>query len=211
MCVSTKEMSFFGDLICRPSSSCPRRSPFSAKARFACGRFAGAPLELTLPRFFPSRVVSRSICFVRSKRARTTSSSAPRFAAKRSTTASFSQHESSRQNQLFRPPFFSQITGSRARRTTRLALSFFTALSPPQAGRTPPWCVSAVATPSTCTSPVQVRYIYALAGAARLVSLKIVLLDPLYVSADPPAASFFRSLVARGVARRGGVHTPRGF
>ena len=32
----------------------------------------------TLPRFFPSRVVSRSICFVRSKRARTTSSSAPR-------------------------------------------------------------------------------------------------------------------------------------
>lgn len=84
MCVSTKEMSFFGDLICRPSSSCPRRSPFSAKARFACGRFAGAPLELTLPRFFPSRVVSRSICFVRSKQARTTSSSAPRFAAKRS-------------------------------------------------------------------------------------------------------------------------------
>ena len=96
MCVSTKEMSFFGDLICRPSSSCPRRSPFSAKARFACGRFAGAPLELTLPRFFPSRVVSRSICFVRSKQARTTSSSAPRFAAKRSTSASFSQHESSR-------------------------------------------------------------------------------------------------------------------
>ena len=95
MCVSTKEMSFFGDLICRPSSSCPRRSPFSAKARFACGRFAGAPLELTLPRFFPSRVVSRSICFVRSKQARTTSSSAPRFAAKRSTSASFSQHESS--------------------------------------------------------------------------------------------------------------------
>ena len=33
-----------------------------------------------------------------------------------------------------------------------------------------------MATPST--SPVQVRYIYALAGAARLVSLKIVLLDP---------------------------------
>ena len=95
MCVSTKEMSFFGDLICRPSSSCPRRSPFSAKARFACGRFAGAPLELTLPRFFPSRMVSRSICFVRSKQARTTSSSAPRFAAKRSTSASFSQHESS--------------------------------------------------------------------------------------------------------------------
>ena len=95
MCVSTKEMSFFGDLICRPSSSCPRRSPFSAKARFACGRFAGAPLELTLPRFFPSRVVSRSICFVRSKQARTTSRSAPRFAAKRSTSASFSQHESS--------------------------------------------------------------------------------------------------------------------
>ena len=105
MSVSTKEMSFFGDLICRPSSSCPRRSPFSAKARFACGRFAGAPLELTLPRFFPSRVVSRSICFVRSKQARTTSSSAPRFAAKRSTSASFSQHESSG-GKIFFGPFF---------------------------------------------------------------------------------------------------------
>ena len=104
MCVSTKEMSFFGDLICRPSSSCPRRSPFSAKARFACGRFAGAPLELTLPRFFPSRVVSRSICFVRSKQARTTSSSAPRFAAKRSTSASFSQHESSAKSAFFNLP-----------------------------------------------------------------------------------------------------------
>ena len=116
MCVSTKETSFFGDLICRPSSSCPRRSPFSAKARFACGRFAGAPLELTLPRFFPSRVVSRSICFVRSKQARTTSSSAPRFAAKRSTSASFSQHESSRQNQLCRPFFKLLIGGAMARR-----------------------------------------------------------------------------------------------
>ena len=116
MCVSTAKMSFFGDLICRPSSSCPRRSPFSAKARFACGRFAGAPLELTLPRFFPSRVVSRSICFVRSKQARTTSSSAPRFAAKRSTSASFSQHESSRQNQLFRPFFDLGIGGAMAHR-----------------------------------------------------------------------------------------------
>ena len=114
MCVSTKEMSFFGDLICRPSSSCPRRSPFSAKARFACGRFAGAPLELTLPRFFPSRVVSRSICFVRSKQARTTSSSAPRFAAKRSTSASFSQHESSAKS-LFRSFFSSWQLGTRWR------------------------------------------------------------------------------------------------
>ena len=31
---------------------------------------------------------------------------------------------------------------------------------------------------------------YALAGAARLVSLKIVLLDPLYVSAAPPSFPF---------------------
>ena len=114
MCVSTKEMSFFGDLICRPSSSCPRRSPFSAKARFACGRFAGAPLELTLPRFFPSRVVSRSICFVRSKQARTTSSSAPRFAAKRSTSASFSQHESSAKS-AFSALFFTCQLGARWR------------------------------------------------------------------------------------------------
>ena len=95
MCVSTKNTSFLADLICRSTSSCPRRSPFSAKARFACGRFAGAPLELTLPRSFLSHVVSRGICFVRSKQARTTSSSKPRFAAKRSTSASFSQHESS--------------------------------------------------------------------------------------------------------------------
>ena len=107
MCVSSKEMSFFCDLIWRSTSSCPRRSPFSAKARFACGRFAGAPLELTLPRFFPSRVVSRSICFIRSKQARTTSSSAPRFAAKRSTTASFSQHERRKLGKIsFWPPFF---------------------------------------------------------------------------------------------------------
>ena len=160
MCVSTKEMSFFGDLICRPSSSCPRRSPFSAKARFACGRFAGAPLELTLPRFFPSRVVSRSICFVRSKRARTTSSSAPRFAAKRSTSASFSQHESSRQNQLFRP-FFIWELGARWR----------TAFSHPGAAcaRALPWLAEGAPSPSarngrgTCaqykssTSPVQAR------------------------------------------------------
>ena len=189
MCVSTAKMSFFGDLVCRPSSSCPRRSPFSAKARFACGRFAGAPLELTLPRFFPSRVVSRSICFVRSKQARTTSSSAPRFAAKRSTSASFSQHESSRQNQLL-APFFSQATGSVAGRTKRPppSASGPCALSSPQAGHVPPWRVSAVATPST--SPVQVQYIYALVGAARLVSLKIVLLDPLYVSGAPPSFPF---------------------
>ena len=152
MCVSTKEMSFFGDLICRPSSSCPRRSPFSAKARFACGRFAGAPLELTLPRFFPSRVVSRSICFVRSKQARTTSSSAPRFAAKRSTSASFSQHESSRQNQLLGPLFFADLTGSLARRTTRLAPSF-----PPPS----PLRKRAVRPPSASRRwrlPVQVQY-----------------------------------------------------
>ena len=117
MCVSTQETSFFGDLICRPSSSCPRRSPFSAKARFACGRFAGAPLELTLPRFFPSRVVSRGmLCFVRSKQARTTSSSAPRFAAKRSTSASFSQHESSAKS-AFSALFFNlPIGGAMAHR-----------------------------------------------------------------------------------------------
>ena len=137
MCVSSKEMSFFCDLIWRSTSSCPRRSPFSAKARFACGRFAGAPLELTLPRFFPSRVVSRSICFIRSKQARTTSSSAPRFAAKRSTSASFSQHESSRQNQLLGPLFFADH-GEQGEAHDAPAPLLFTALAPPQAGRAPP-------------------------------------------------------------------------
>ena len=117
MCVSTKNKSFLADLICRSTSSCPRRSPFSAKARFACGRFAGAPLELTLPRFFPSRVVSRGICFVRSKQARTTSSSKPRFAAKRSTSASFSQHESSAKSAFcFGPLFNLPIDCAMARR-----------------------------------------------------------------------------------------------
>ena len=152
MRISTKNTSFFADLICRSTSSCPRISPFPAKARFACGRFAGAaPLELTLPRSFPSHVVSRGICFVRSKHARTTSSSAPRFAAKRSTSASFSQHESSRQNQLL-GPLFSQNTGSRARRTTRLALSF----SPPS-----PLRKRAARPPSASRRwrlPVQVQY-----------------------------------------------------
>ena len=153
MCVSTAKMSFFGDLVCRPSSSCPRRSPFSAKARFACGRFAGAPLELTLPRFFPSRVVSRSICFVRSKRARTTSSSAPRFAAKRSTSASFSQHESSRQNQLLAPFFLRPREASRGARS---------ALLPLQAGRAPsPLRKRAMCPPGASRQwrlPVQVQY-----------------------------------------------------
>ena len=161
MCVSTKAMSFFGDLICRPSSSCPRRSPFSAKARFACGRFAGAPLELTLPRFFPSLVVSRSICFVRSKQARTTSSSAPRFAAKRSTSASFSQHESSAKSAFSALLLICQL-GARWR----------TAFSHPGAAcaRALPWLADGAPSPSarngrrgTCaqykssTSPVQVR------------------------------------------------------
>ena len=164
MCVSTKEMSFFGDLICRPSSSCPRRSPFSAKARFACGRFAGAPLELTLPRFFPSRVVSRSICFVRSKRARTTSSSAPRFAAKRSTSASFSQHESSRQNQLFRP-FFRSANLGRDGAPLSVAWALLALARSPDLPRARPlqcpqwaWHLRAVQVQyKSSTSPVQVR------------------------------------------------------
>ena len=170
MCVSTKEMSFFGDLICRPSSSCPRRSPFSAKARFACGRFAGAPLELTLPRFFPSRVVSRSICFVRSKQARTTSSSAPRFAAKRSTSASFSQHESSRQNQLFRPFFDLGIGGAMAHRfqppgrclRSRAPLACRAPSPIARNGR------GTCAQYKSSTSPVQAQYKSVLGGAARL-------------------------------------------
>ena len=185
MCVSTKEMSFFGDLICRPSSSCPRRSPFSAKARFACGRFAGAPLELTLPRFFPSLVVSRSICFVRSKQARTTSSSAPRFAAKRSTSASFSQHESSAKSAFSALLLICQL-GARWR----------TAFSHPGAAcaRALPWLADGAPSPSarngrrgTCaqykssTSPVQVQYKTVLGGAARLDFPGFDLLRVLYV------------------------------
>ena len=186
MCVSTKEMSFFGDLICRPSSSCPRRSPFSAKARFACGRFAGAPLELTLPRFFPSRVVSRSICFIRSKQARTTSSSAPRFAAKRSTSASFSQHESSSAKSAFSALFFICQLGARWR----------TAFSHPGAAcaRALPWHAGGAPCPSarngrgtpcgqykSSPSPVQVQYKSALGGAARLDFPDFDLLRVLYV------------------------------
>ena len=159
MCVSTKEMSFFGDLICRPSSSCPRRSPFSAKARFACGRFAGAPLELTLPRFFPSRVVSRSICFVRSKQARTTSSSAPRFAAKRSTSASFSQHESSAKS-AFSALFNMAIDWGRdgaPLSATRALLALARSPGLPTA-RPLPVPAMGVARLAGSTSPVQVQY-----------------------------------------------------
>ena len=188
MCVSTKEMSVFGDLICRPSSSCPQRSPFSAKARFACGRFAGAPLELTLLRIFPSRVVPRSICFVRSKQARTTTSSAPRFAAKRSTSASFS-HESSRQNQLFRPFFNLGIGGAMAHRfqppgrclRSRAPLTRRgRALS--QCPQCASWHLRAVqAQYKSSTSPVQVQYKSVLGGAARLDFPDFDLLRVLYV------------------------------
>ena len=171
MCVSTKEMSFFGDLICRPSSSCPRRSPFSAKARFACGRFAGAPLELTLPRFFPSRVVSRSICFVRSKQARTTSSSAPRFAAKRSTSASFSQHESSAKSAFF----YSAGTWGRDGAPLSATRALFALARSPDLPRARPLPVPAMGVAlarqyKSSTSPVQVQYKSALGGAARLAA-----------------------------------------
>ena len=158
MCVSTTKTSFSGDLICRPSSSCPRRSPFSAKARFACGRFAGAPLELTLPRFFPSRVVSRSICFVRSKQARTTSSSAPRFAAKRSTSASFSQHESSAKSAfsaLFLIYHWERDGAPLSATRALLALARSPGLP---AARPLPVPAMGVARLAGSTSPVQVQY-----------------------------------------------------